>query len=786
MKETESRFLSNAFRFVIAKRWWIIALYALLLGPSVYFAIQVPQDNSLDRLIVETDPEFKASKDFEKVFGAGEYVIVLLEAEDPFAPPVLAKVDALERSLAALPRITVNSAISVYRRAKAGFEPNAETAQAFKSFVSGTDFFKRQGLYGPHFLSVPIVMATKGTAQRTETIAAINGALTQIEKDPGPIQRIRKVGQPFVNDTLDRDTREMGLQYFPLFFLFVIVLNLLLYRSWRALLAFIVTLALSAALTVGYIGATGGVFSIVSSLVPMTILISCMATLVYLHSRFVECPPDRDPWEHQIYSLCNKFLACTASLFAAAAGFAALAVSKIRPIREMGIWVAVGLVIIWLLVFTLFPALQRVLSTPTQRDRKIAGQWLERMADFLPHFTYRFRWLLVIGSIVMSAFGAVAIWGVPGVIKPMYLETNPVEYTPHNSQLYKDTKELENILSGLSVTNVWLRGESGALARPEVLRGLDALQDALEKDPKIGSSTSLPTILRTLRYIAGKGDRLPVGKTEAEEEALEKITDNLENLLPREPMLQSFVEKTNLSQTHFAVVTRDNDYEHFVKLEERLRGHWKSVQAQHPALAKFTMQPVGLAPLQAKISHNMVPTLVESFLLTVAIIFGTFLVVFRSGAARIMAMIPSFFAILVMFLIMRGAGIFLNVATILIATTVLGTSENDQIHFFYHFQEGRKDGGTVHQALRHTLMISGRAIIFATLINAGGFLAFALASLPPIRQFGILSSLAFVLSMIADFTALPAALWLLFRAKPDAAPNPATAAAPGLPTDAAK
>ena len=109
----------------------------------------------------------------------------------------------------------------------------------------------------------------------------------------------------------------------------------------------------------------------------------------------------------------------------------------------------------------------------------------------------------------------------------------------------------------------------------------------------------------------------------------------------------------------------------------------------------------------------------------------------------------------------------LNVATILIASTVLGTSENDQIHFFYHFQEERKAGCTTEQALRHTLGIAGRAIFFATLINAGGFLAFAFSTLPPMRQFGILSALAFVLSMIADFTALPAALWMVFRERPD-------------------
>src|SRR4029453_7621669 len=155
----------------------------------------------------------------------------------------------------------------------------------------------------------------------------------------------------------------------------------------------------------------------------------------------------------------------------------------------------------------------------------------------------------------------------------------------------------------------------------------------------------------------------------------------------------------------------------------------------------------------AKIGEYLVPTLTESFALTVVIILLAFLLVFRSAAARILAIIPSLFAILVMFLVMRLTAIPLNVATILIASTVLGASENDQIHFFFHFQEGRVNG-TTEEALCHALMIAGRGIFFATLINACGFLALALSGLPPMRQFGIISASAFTLSMLADFTAL--------------------------------
>ena len=45
--------------------------------PAAFYAAKVEQDNSVDRLIVATDPDFIATREFEEVFGEGE-----------FAPPV--------------------------------------------------------------------------------------------------------------------------------------------------------------------------------------------------------------------------------------------------------------------------------------------------------------------------------------------------------------------------------------------------------------------------------------------------------------------------------------------------------------------------------------------------------------------------------------------------------------------------------------------------------------------------------------------------------------------------
>jgi predicted RND superfamily exporter protein len=769
--------LAPIFKAVIRRRWLIVAFYALALVPAVFFSLRVTQDNSIDRLIVQNDPDSIAARAFTKMFGNGEYVVLVAEAPDPYAPLALKRLIELEDKLAKIPKVEPGSTLYVYRQKFKRFSATPEEAAAFKKFaLVGTTMFRKQGVVSETHISLPLILDVGTTAERRGAVNAIDEVLKPYEQSPAPLTALRKVGQPYVNAYLDIDTQRTGARSFAIFTLFVIVLVMTLYRSVRTLIAFLLSLGTSVAFTTGYVGLTGGVFTIVSTVVPMTVLITCTATLVYLHSRFVECPPDRDHDEHQIFALCNKFLACTASIVATAIGFAALAVSKIRPIREMGIWVAVGLVCTWVVVFTLFPALQKILSTPTEKTRKAAGTWLQSATGWLPMWSYRFRWVLVPMSLVMCGLGAVAVFGLPGYVAPMELQTNAVEYINHNTSLYKDTKLLEQKIGGLAVTQVWLRGKKlGAVTDIPVIRGLHYFERELEKDPAIGSVVGPVSILRTLRYVGGQGDQLP-----EDEDALESAVAQLEKLVAqKQPMLTRFVEPKTMQNTRLALITPTVDYKGFQKLDGVIRAHWKDAQKRHPALADFTIDNVGQAALAAKISFHLVPTLVESFGLTVVIILATFLLVFRNGAARLMAMIPSLFAILVMFGFMRIFGMSLNVATIVIATTVLGTSENDQIHFFFHFLE-KRTGGTTEDGLRYTLQVAGRAIFFATLINAGGFMAFALADLPPIRQFGILSALAFILSMIADFTALPASLWIVFRERPESLkPGAAAAGRPG-------
>jgi len=754
--------LEDLFRRVVALRLPILVAYALLVPIAAWLATRIPSEGAIDRLIVSSDPDFIATRAFQKVFPEGQIVMVLLEADDPWRPEVLAEVAAMERALAAVPGVTAVSAQDVYRRAEPGFAPTPEGARAFRAFATGTDFFRRQGLVGDRFQGLAVAFEGRGAMERGATLAAVDAAIAGART--GAAREVRKVGAPYVESWIAHESSSASIRYFPIFGLLVVGIAYFLYRSRRSVVAILVALGTAVALGVGAGDLLGFSFTVVSALVPLTVMVTALATLVYLHSRFVDQPEGVDVDAHQAFALANKFLPVTASTVAAVLGFAALAVSRIRPIREMGIWTAVGIGLSWIVAFTLFPALQKVLRTPTGRAVPVRTRHYDRLSAALPGFTFRWRVPLIAGSLVLQAAGLVALFGLPGIASPMKVGVDSLDYVDPALAIHRDMVFFRTHVSGLDVARVWVRTPPGRVTDPEILRGLDRFSTAVEEEPGVSSVVGPTTFLRIRRYVAGGGDRLP-----QDPEAFARAAADVEQLLLTERELRGFIDVGTLANAQITVVFARGDEEGYRALSRALHADWERTVAGDPAFRGVEMQLVGESMLQAKVGASLVPTLTESFAITAALIFFAFLFVFRSMSARLMAMIPSVFAILVTFLGMRLLGASLNVATILIATTVLGTTENDQIHFFHHLQEGQGTG-SLDGALRHTLRVSGRAIVFATLINAAGFLGLAFSRFPPLRQFGVVTACAFLLAMVADFTALPASLWLLRRERP--APPP--------------
>ncbi len=748
--------LLQLFLRILQARYWIVGVFALLTLAGLYGALRIPTDTSINRLIVASDPVAQATREFERVFPEGEDALIVLQAPDPLSLEVLQGVDKLERELDRIPKVQAHSLLTLYFRASPPAAIGAADAAKLRAFASGTVLVRRAGLMGDHYLGIGLELNVNSPAERDRALAAIDAKVLALEANGHPFTAVRRVGSPWLDAWLERQTVASTKKFMPLFGIFLLTLVFIVYRSWRALGAIVLTLGAAVAIAVGFGQLLGFSNSVVSTLVPLTVMVTTTATLVYIHSRYLE-PDGAPPLEHHARALANKFLPCTASMFATAVGFAALSVSDIRPVREMGLWTACGLIGAWVGCFTLFPALQSFLCAARRAGAMTNGKWFEQFVDVLVPATRRYRWLLVSAAVLVMLCGAVSLFGIPGRLAPLQLETDALTYVNPREPVAQDTRQFVQA-NGLDIQDLWLQTPPGRALDPTFLRSVYLLTQRLEQNPGIDAVDGPTTLLRWASYIQTGSDQLSTAP-----EAWPKLAADLEQILLTEPDARSYVDVENLSSVRLSIRGRAEDFGPSGAMRKYILQTWNEAQASDPAFKSVRGQMAGNGVLSAIITERLLPTLTQSFAITASVIFLAFLVVFRSPSARLMTMIPSFFAILSVFIVMRVAGIPLNIATILIGSTVLGATENDQVHFFYHLQEGRASG-TTEGALKHAMLTAGRPILFATLINTSGFLALTLSDLPPMRQFGIVSSSAFVLALIADFTALPGALWILSRA----------------------
>jgi predicted RND superfamily exporter protein len=759
----------QVFLRLLHARSWIAGAFLILTAAGIYGALQVPDDSAIERLIVADDPVAVATSKFDRLFPEGDQALIMLEASDPLELASLRAANQLEQEMARIPNVAAHSLLDLYHRAGSTAEISASDAEHVRRFATGTPLFRRAGLLGDHFLGIALELRVNSSDERNRVLAAIDSLVLPLESAGAPFSKIRRVGSPWLDAWLERQTGAATARFMPLFGIFLMTLVVIIYRSWRALAAIVLTLGAQVAIAMGLADLFGWKHTVISTLVPLTVMVTTTATLVYIHSRFIE--PDDSPTllEHHARAIANKFLPCTASMFATAVGFAALAVSDIRPVRDMGLWTACGVIMAWIGCFTLFPALQSLLRTPLRSEKVPVARWFPGFVDALVPATRRFRWPLVGGALLLMLCGAAALFGIPGVLSPLDLEMDVLTYVNPSERAAQDTRHFEET-NALDVVELWLQTPAGHALDPDFLQAVEQLTRQLERDPRITAVDGPTSVLRWARYIETGSDQLPVAPS-----AWPKLAADLEQILLTEPGARAYVDLKDLANVRVSVRGRAKLFGRVGAMRTFMEGEWAAAQAREPALRAIHGQVVGKGVLGAEISQRLLPTLTQSFALTASVIFLAFLLVFRSPTARLMTMIPSLFAILSVFLVMRLTGIPLNIATILIGSTILGATENDQIHFFYHFQEGRSRGTTAG-ALQHALLVAGRPILFATLINVSGFLALVLSDLPPMREFGIVASSAFVLALIADFTALPGALWILSRYDR----QPPAAAAQGL------
>jgi predicted RND superfamily exporter protein len=102
-------------------------------------------------------------------------------------------------------------------------------------------------------------------------------------------------------------------------------------------------------------------------------------------------------------------------------------------------------------------------------------------------------------------------------------------------------------------------------------------------------------------------------------------------------------------------------------------------------------------------------------------------------------------------------------STIMIGAMVIGLAVDDTIHFMHKFRIYFDHSGNVREAVRETLLTTGSALLFTSLVLAGGFFVLSMAHMVNTQNFGFLAGVATLVAFAADVVVAPALMALLAK-----------------------
>ena len=554
--------------------------------------------------------------------------------------------------------------------------------------------------------------------------------------------------------------------------LFLILTLGIIFRAIRWILLPMLCCIVSAICMIGLLGWLGWEVTVISSNFISLQLIITMAITVHLIVQYRELltQTPQAPNRQLIFETIRlKLKPCVYTVLTTIAGFGSLVLCDIRPVIAFGWMMIVGLIVSLIVTFILFPAVLILIPKEKPLERR---EWRFSLTSVLARFTEA-RGMLIVG---ISAL--VLVLSVIGISK-LEVENCFIDYFGEDTEIYKGMKVIDERLGGTTPLDVIVEFEEpevlSAAAEPAVAENDAEFDefDEFEEDgtgekywftsEKMAQIKSVHYYLENLRE-TGKVMSLATMLSIMEKANDGKPLDGLElallyNEAPEEikaMLIKPFVSVEH-NQARFWVRVKDSD--------KTLRRNdlLKNIRADLTGTLELNPENVHLTGLLV-LYNNMLQSLFGSQTLTlgmtVIVLTGMFLVLFRSLKIAVIAMVPNVLPIAFVLGIMGWLNIPLDMMTITIAAISLGIAVDDTIHYIHRFehefQSDRKYLPTMHRC--HGSI--GHAMYYTSITIIIGFSILVLSNFMPSVYFGLLTGLTMLIALLAALTLLPQMLIL--------------------------
>jgi predicted RND superfamily exporter protein len=751
--------LSHRFAdFLVTYRWHMMVASVVLAALAIIPARNVVMDRSISSMFAKDNPLMPPFRKMERVFEGNEIVLAVYEDSGLFDPSGdgLARLKEIRDRLAAVEGVKGVLGIDMIigdRVLDRDTLIPARVRHMFLGFTHGADGTTTA-------IGCILKPINETTATRSETIAELRAEIATL---PDGLQPGTLTGEPVLIEDAFSYIDEDGQRLFVITTVLLSLVIFICFRSLRWVVVPIAVVLLALLFTHATVGLLQIKISMVSSMLTAVITVIGVATVVHVIIRFRGYRFAGHDAETALRKAAQTlvvpvFWACVTD----AVGFAALMFADVGPIRDFGLMMALGSLMVLVSAALLIPGLALFGRRPSDPKRAWGEQSLDANLLNIAGLVYRHPWWVGIGALGVAL---VAIYG----IRWLEIETDFTRNFRSSTPVVKSYELVESKLGGAGVLDI-------VIPAPEPLtwdymRKVLILENDLRKNVLIvdedgnerrglNKTLSLADVVLSLSpKHPGKVRRLVRSSyvRTGLKTMHKKIPSFCDALYGSEPdTAQASSPPGNgegaetAEQHYFRVMLRATERQPSAQKKQIIE-QVQSITTAHFPDAEVT----GYFALLTGLIDSILRDQWKTFGIALLGIFLTMAIAFRSLRFALIATFPNAMPILMVNGMMGWLGWNINMGGAMIAAVSMGLSIDSSIHYLMAYSRARKSGMSLNAALNEVQQTVGRAMVFSTLALIVGFAAMATSQFVPTIYFGVLVSISMLGALFGNLVWLP-------------------------------
>ena len=428
-------------------------------------------------------------------------------------------------------------------------------------------------------------------------------------------------------------------------------------------------------------------------------------------------------------------------------GFLCLCVSQTEALREFGIAIGIGISYCAVLACIYLPAILTVTPPPKKRQLVHYEEGIiARVVRFISGFVTRYWILFIVIFLVLC----VAFFLVKDDIP---IDSNYMSYFPESDKFGQESRSFARAMGGTNpfiITITAPEGEKNYFLQHENLAKVREYEEAILECPDLLQSISFTNYVSFANSIIGGGYGIP-------------DSNGLINMLSR---LLVAVKSLGISEVSQLISDDFNTVrltvQNWDSVEQDLMTTSSITRAYYTIVNNLSLLPEGTTVtvsgdpiLNVKFSNRLLNDQNISTILSIAIVLLIAIVVFRSPIRGVVTIIPVLSGIMINYVFMYITGIPFDMVTVSFSSIAIGCGVDNALHFMLRYSRKKKDGFAGLDAIKPTIVETGRPIILSTMSIVLGMMMLSFGSYMPIRYFGLLMSVTLLGCMASTLVFLP-------------------------------